>query len=99
MSEYTPFKMKGPSLLKMTSPAKQAPEKKQKGPVEKAKRDRKLEEQIGDIGDKINFAGEDLHQDRISKEEHDARVKILRAKEKVAIAENRRKQGLGPEKK
>ena len=98
MSEYTPYKMKGPSLYS-SSPAKQAPEKKQKGPVETTNRDRKLEEQIGSIGDDINNAGEDLFQERISKEEHDARVKILRAKEKVAIAENRRKQGLGPEKK
>ena len=98
MSEYTPFKMKGFSGFQ-SSPAKQAPEKKQKGPVEKVNRDRKLEEQIGDIGDKINDTGEDLFQERISKEEHDARVRILRAKEKVAITENRRKQGLGPEKK
>ncbi len=98
MSEYTPFKMRGPSLYS-SSPAKQAPEKKQKGPVEKAKRDRKLENQIGSIGNQINLEGDKLYNNEISKKEHDAKVKILRAKEKVAITENRRIHGLGPEKK
>ena len=89
-SAYTPYKMRGPSLYS-SSPAKQAPEKKKKGfPSETTKsRDLKKEETVGDIGDQINFLGEDLFQDRISKEQHDAKVKILRAKEKAAINANK----------
>ena len=81
------------------SPAKQVPKKKQKGPVEKANRDRKLEEQIGNIGDEINFLNQDYrNHGKISKAQYDAKMKILRTKEKVSVNENRRKQGLGPEK-
>ena len=90
MSEYTPFKMKGFGGFK-SSPTKQAPKKKKKGfPSETTKpRNLEKEEAVGSIGDQIEFLGEDLFQDRISKEQYDAKVKILRAKEKAAITANK----------
>lgn len=92
MSEYTPYKMKGPSLLKMTSPAKQALEKKKKGfPSETTKpRDLEKEGAVGNIGDQIGYLNEDYHNHgKISKSQYDAKMKILRAKEKAAITANK----------
>ena len=91
MSEYTPYKMRGPSLYS-SSPAKQAPEKNKKGfPSETTKpRNLKKEGAVGDIGDQIGYLNEDYHNHgKISKSEYDAKMKILRAKEKAAITANK----------
>ena len=79
------------SMKAGSSPFQQAPEKKKKGfPSETTKpRDLEKEEAVGSIGDQINNLGEDLFQDRITKKQHDAKVKILRAKEKAAITANK----------
>ena len=52
-------------------------------------RDYKAEELVNDIGDEINFLTEDYDNDRMSKSQYDAKMKILREKERVAIKANK----------
>lgn len=54
-------------------------------------RDYKAEELVGDIGDEIDFLEEDYNNDRVSKSQYDAKMKILREKERVAIEANKAK--------
>ena len=53
------------------------------------KRNIKAEEAVNDIGDEITKLNEDLFQNRISRSQHDAKMKILREKERVAIEANK----------
>jgi plastocyanin len=51
-----------------------------------AKRDFKSSETVANIGDQIEWLGEDYHNHgKISKSEYEAKLKILRMKEKAAI--------------
>tara|TARA_R110001599_G_C11717147_1_gene605039 strand:+ start:24 stop:443 length:420 start_codon:yes stop_codon:yes gene_type:complete len=53
------------------------------------KRNIKAEESINDIGDEINFLEEDYNNDKVSKSQYDAKMKILREKERVALKANK----------
>ena len=53
------------------------------------KRNIKAEESVGDIGDEIDFLEEDYNNDRLSKSQYNAKMKILREKERVAIKANK----------
>ena len=53
------------------------------------KRNIKAEESVNDIGDAIDFLEEDYNNDRISKSQYKAKMKILREKERVAIKANK----------
>ena len=53
------------------------------------KRNYKAEEAVNDIGDQIDFLEEDYNNDRVSKSQYDAKMKILREKERVAIEANK----------
>jgi len=46
-------------------------------------------ESVGNIGDEIDFLEEDYNNDRVSKSQYDAKMKILREKERVAIKANK----------
>ena len=45
----------------------------------------KSSEAVADIGDQIEWLGEDYFNDRMSKSQYEAKLKILRMKEKAAI--------------
>ena len=82
------------SALQMNDDKKNgAPKKNKKGqPSESTgqiNRDYKAEESVNDIGDEINFLTEDYDNDRMSKSQYDAKMKILREKERVAIKANK----------
>ena len=80
------------SMKAESSPFQQAPKKNKKGfPSETTKpRDLEKEGAVGSIGDQIGYLNEDYHNHgKISKSEYDAKMKILRAKEKAAIADNK----------
>ena len=53
------------------------------------KRNIKAEKSVGDIGDEINNLAEDYNNDRVSKSQYNAKMKILREKERVAIKANK----------
>ena len=81
-STSSPFQKNGDDDLK----------KKKKGfPSETKKpRDFEKEKAVINIGDEIGFLNEDYHNHgKISKAQYDAKMKILRAKEKAAIEANK----------
>jgi hypothetical protein len=53
------------------------------------KRNYKAEEAVNDIGDEITNLTEDYNNDKVSKSQYDAKMKILREKERVAIEANK----------
>jgi len=66
--------------------------KNKKGFPSETKKPRNYEKEamVGDIGDQIDFLNEDYHNHgKMSKAQYDAKMKILRAKEKAAIEANK----------
>ena len=51
----------------------------------KLKEQHKSSEVVNDIGDQITWLGEDYFNEKISKSQYEAKLKILRMKEKAAI--------------
>ena len=84
----------GSSALQMNDEKNGVPKKNKKGqPSESTgqiNRDYEAEELVGEIGDEINFLEEDYSNDRVSKSQYDAKMKILREKERVAIEANKK---------
>mgnify|MGYP003128109588 CR=1 FL=1 len=81
------------SALQMHKPGHVDLTKNKKGqpsePTGQINRDYKAEELVGNIGDEIDFLEEDYNNDRVSKSQYDAKMKILREKERVAIKANK----------
>ena len=81
----SPLKKHKPGHVDLTKNKKGQPSASTDG----KKRNVKAEKSVNDIGDAIDFLEEDYNNDRVSKSQYYAKMKILREKERVAIKANK----------